>query len=346
MIKILKKIISIPKAMINAKKSYTIDLMVNMHKYKEVNKLIESIKKSSNYAKESKIYLFYKLYISFLEQEHEEVCLIYKNTIKSLIDSKVGNSDEKRYQKLFIYNISYLSYQFLDNIEKANEMKINFHEINYDLNMNNVKEYLQNRYPIYNGKLLENLFKEDGYYDIYPREKLEYILKNDIFHIDGKVIEGKDCLVVLTKKDNEKSIKEDSKEKDLVQIIRNIEDNIIQIKDKKLKFHVPYKIAQASTSNDNILLIHRMHKNEVSFAAQIFTVDAIFKQDIPFPIFEEYEFASNDMSVFHGRLSQNNKNHLKFIFQGNNIRHGYYTIETKYDLELNKYLEYEKIKIH
>ena len=58
MIKILKKIISIPKAMINAKKSYTIDLMVNMHKYKEVNKLIESIKKSSNYAKESKIYLF------------------------------------------------------------------------------------------------------------------------------------------------------------------------------------------------------------------------------------------------------------------------------------------------
>ena len=103
MIKILKKIISIPKAMINAKKSYTIDLMVNMHKYKEVNKLIESIKKSSNYAKESKIYLFYKLYISFLEQEHEEVCLIYKNTIKSLIDSKVGNSDEKRYQKLFIY---------------------------------------------------------------------------------------------------------------------------------------------------------------------------------------------------------------------------------------------------
>ena len=89
-----------------------------------------------------------------------------------------------------------------------------------------------------------------------------------------------------------------------------------------------------------------MHKNEVSFAAQIFTVDAIFKQDIPFPIFEEYEFASNDMSVFHGRLSQNNKNHLKFIFQGNNIKHGYYTIETKYDLELNKYLEYEKIKIH
>ena len=343
--KFFKKIFKIYKAYKSTKLGFVILDLIEEKKYEIALVKINAFR--DKYSKTDKILdlnlLEYQLH--FILKNYSK--LLIKEKLIEIIDGMKNHSlDQKRYQKLFIYNISYLSYQFLDNIEKANEMKINFHEINYDLNMNNVKEYLQNRYTIYNGKLLENLFKEDGYYDIYPREKLEYILKNDIFHIDGKVIEGKDCLVVLTKKDNKKSIKEDSKEKDLVQIIRNIEDNIIQIKDKKLKFHVPYKIAQASTSNDNILLIHRMHKNEVSFAAQIFTVDAIFKQDIPFPIFEEYEFASNDMSVFHGRLSQNNKNHLKFIFQGNNIKHGYYTIETKYDLELNKYLEYEKIKIH
>ena len=75
-------------------------------------------------------------------------------------------------------------------------------------------------------------------------------------------------------------------------------------------------------------------------------MDAIFKKNIPFPDFEEYEFSSNDMSVFHGGILDENNNILEFIFQGNNIKHGYYTIETKYDLKLNKYLKYEQIKIH
>ena len=76
-------------------------------------------------------------------------------------------------------------------------MKINFHKVNDRLNMNNVKEYLQNRYPIYNAKLLQNLLIEDGYYDI--------------FHVDGELLEDKDHLMLLSEKENYKNMLKENK---------------------------------------------------------------------------------------------------------------------------------------
>ncbi|NQY22097.1 MAG: hypothetical protein HRT40_12470, partial [Campylobacteraceae bacterium] len=172
--KFFKKIFKIYKAYKSTKLGFVILDLIEEKKYEIALVKINAFR--DKYSKTDKILdlnlLEYQLH--FILKNYSK--LLIKEKLIEIIDGMKNHSlDLKRYQKLFIYNISYLSYQFLDNIEKANEMKINFHEINYDLNMNNVKEYLQNRYPIYNGKLLENLFKEDGYYDIYPREKLEYI---------------------------------------------------------------------------------------------------------------------------------------------------------------------------
>lgn len=52
------------------------------------------------------------------------------------------------------------------------------------------------------------------------------------------------------------------------------------------------------------------------------------------------------MSIFHGSFSQKDKDVVKIIFQGNNIRHGYYTIETRYNLKEEGYIDIKEIKIH
>jgi len=134
------------------------------------------------------MYNLYNIHLMFLKKNYKSI-FVNENIIENINSYNTQNLDQKKYQKLFVYNLMYLSYMLIDSEEEASLVKKIFHEINYDLDMRNVKEYLKTRYPVYNGKLLENLFKEDGYYQLYSEKKLSHILENDIFHVDGTFID-------------------------------------------------------------------------------------------------------------------------------------------------------------
>ncbi|NRA00167.1 MAG: hypothetical protein HRU01_27075 [Myxococcales bacterium] len=331
--------------LISLQLQFKVEKLISKKEYEKAKEQILTFNKKNKILNKLQELSLLNKHILFLTRDYTHILEDINHVIILIEKSKVSDANEKIYLKVFIYNLLYLSYRLEDRLEEAYSIRNKVHDILVERNINyvNIKPHIEKKYPIYAGYILKNLFKDNEYNKIYSYEKLEIILDDDIFDIDGKEIEDKDSLTIFNK---EKSIKKDDKEKEFVRIIRQIENNTIEINNKKIKFEVTYKIIQASTSRENILLIHKIHKSEIDFAGQIFTHNAIFKNNIPFPDFEENEFSSNDMSVFYSGFSDQNNNILEFIFQGNNIRHGYYTVETKYDLTSNKYLEHNKIKIY
>lgn len=191
-----KKIKKIFKAYKCAKLGELVFKYIKEKKYKKAVFKIKQFRESNSKTDKILDLILLENLLSFLLKDYKRVnssCGFHE-----IIDNMRRHTiDQKKYQKMFVYNLIYLSNLFLDEIDKAIEIKKIFHEINYDLNMNNVKQYLKDRYPIYNAKLLDNLLIEDGYYAIYSKEKLDYILNNDIFHVDGIEIEDKDHLLLL-----------------------------------------------------------------------------------------------------------------------------------------------------
>ena len=98
-------------------------------------------------------------------------------------------------------------YLFLDEKEKAFKVKKLFHETNHDLDIRSVKQYLKDRYPVYHKDDLFKIFKDENYYDTFTKEKLDFIIQNDIYHNDGILIE-EDKIVMKIKTEDRKKLEE------------------------------------------------------------------------------------------------------------------------------------------
>ena len=281
----------------------------------------------------------YLLQVSFLRHKIDILMKQYRIYLEN-IEHHDCEISEKKYYQLFIYNLVYISSMLEKDYDKASESKYLFHKINVDMNTTNLNDYIQDMFPIYSRHLLKELLEEESFTNYYEKEDLEFIIKNDIF-VDSEELVDKLTDEYLKEEEynkNEHTINE-IHEEDVLKVVEEIKNNSIN-------FKLAYKASFVLSLDNKALFFHKIHKNEIEFAGQVYTLNGEFVKNIPFPTKIDYEFTSNDMSIFHGSFSQKDKDVVKIIFQGNNIRHGYYTIETRYNLKEERYIDIKEIKIH
>lgn len=164
--------------LINKKDDKTYEFYVLINEQKDYDIAIANLKKSisqNNDFSNSLNFTLFSIQLIFLKKKF--VDLIQKKDIfLESIDKYLCNKNEKKYYKCFIYNLAYLSAMLEKNYDESSENKYLFHTENVSLDTREIDESVMKIFPIYEGPIIENLFK-----DSYTKEELTYVIDNHIF---------------------------------------------------------------------------------------------------------------------------------------------------------------------
>lgn len=166
-----KKIYISIKSYIIGKKLLKAQYFININEYEKSGNMLISVINLSHKMTSSKDYCLLKFNICFLTNNFLLCLSLFENTIESIEKTKEEDINVVEYNKLFVYNIRFISNLFLNKNNDLIKSKINDIKIDYS----KIPGYEINDYPIYTTEKLVNIYDETGYPDVEEKDLIKVL---------------------------------------------------------------------------------------------------------------------------------------------------------------------------